>query len=205
MGMEAKRRLGIMGGTFDPVHYGHLAIAQEAKYRFDLEKVIFIPCGIPPHKKEYRVSSAEHRLKMTYLAIQDNPEFEISRLEVDRPGNTYSVETVTELQQVYPDARFFFIAGADAILELLSWKEPQRLINMCNLVAVTRPGYDIANLQQQIGEELAAKITVLAVPGIDISSTEIRARVAQAAPIRYLLPENVREYIEKEKLYLVEK
>jgi nicotinate-nucleotide adenylyltransferase len=194
-------RFGIMGGTFDPIHYGHLAAAEEAKHRFALQKVIFIPCGQPPHKKDYQVTNAEHRLEMTRLAIEDNPEFEISRLEIDRPGPSYAIDTIAELRQSYLDAEFYFITGADAILEILTWKQPQRLADMCELIAVSRPGYDLAVFKEKIGNEIAPRVHLLDVPGVSISSTEIRCRVSQGTPVRYLLPEKVRTYIEKESLY----
>jgi len=199
--MAGELRIGIMGGTFDPIHYGHLATAEEAKYRFQLDKVIFIPCGQPPHKKTYQVSGAEHRFKMTHLAIEDNPAFHISRLEIDRPGPSYSIDTVEELCRLYPDARLHFITGADAILEILTWREPRRLAEMCQLIAATRPGHDLTRFHQQVGEDIAPRVHLLAVPGVNISSTEIRQRTAEGAPIRYLLPESVRDYIQRVGLY----
>ncbi len=194
-------RLGIMGGTFDPIHYGHLVAAEEAQYRFGLEKVIFMPCGRPPHKKDYAVTKAEHRFEMTRLAIEGNSDFEVSRLEMDRPGPSYAIDTIMELRQLYLQADIHFITGADAILEILTWKEPECLRDMCKLVAVSRPGYDLATFEKRVGEDFASSVHFLNVPGVSISSTEIRRRAAQKAPIRYLLPEGVRSYIERESLY----
>ncbi len=190
-----------MGGTFDPIHYGHLATAEEARHRLALEKVVFIPCGQPPHKKDYPVSAAEHRFAMTRLALEANPVFEISRLEMERKGLSYTIDTIAELQRLHPRARLYFITGADAILEILTWKEPQRLALECELVAATRPGYDLAAFRQLAGEEIAPRVHLMEAPGVNISSSEIRRRVAEGAPIRYLLPESVREYIQAEGLY----
>jgi len=187
-------RLGIMGGTFDPIHYGHLAAAEEAKHCFGLEKVLFLPCGRPPHKKDYQVTDPEHRFEMTRLAIEDNPE-------IDRPGASYTIDTVSELKRQYPGAALYFITGADAILEILTWKEPQRLARICELIAASRPGYDLAKFQQEVGKDFAPRVHLLNVPGVNISSTEIRRRASEGTPIRYLLPEGVRAYIERARLY----
>jgi nicotinate-nucleotide adenylyltransferase len=199
--MNEQIRLGIMGGTFDPIHYGHLAIAEEAKEQFNLKRVIFIPCGHPPHKKAYPVSNPEDRYEMTRLAIADNRHFEIARIEIDRTGLSYSIDTITELRRLYPGAEIYFITGADAVLEILSWKEPYRLVEQCRLIAVARPGYDMASFSEKVGSEFADKLLLLTGPAINISSTEIRRRVAAKTSIRYLLPEAVRAYIEEKGLY----
>lgn len=199
--MTSEHRLGVMGGTFDPIHFGHLAIAEEARYRLNLEKVIFIPCGVPPHKKLYEISASQHRYEMTRLAISDNRHFDISSMEQERSGLSYSVDTITELRQEYPGTHFYFITGADAILEILTWKNPERLSEICTLVAVTRPGYDLAEFQQRIGEEIFNRVTFLKAPGVDVSSSEIRQRCGVGAPIRYLVPDKVCHYIHEHQLY----
>ena len=199
--MGGELRLGIMGGTFDPIHYGHLAAAAEAQYRFQLKQVVFVPNGRPPHKKDYPVTAPHHRLEMTRLAIEDNPDFELSRTEVDRPGPSYAIDTVVELRHRYPQAELYFITGVDAVLEILTWREPQRLAALCELVAVNRPGYDLATLQQRVGEELASRVHLLIAPGVNVSSTEIRRRTAEGAPIHYLLPASVQAYIARAGLY----
>ncbi len=137
-----------MGGTFDPIHYGHLIAAEEARYRFQLARVVFVPCGQPPHKKPYAVTPAEHRYAMTLLATASNPHFIVSRIEIDRPGPSYSVDTVRLLRQQLPDAELFFITGADAVLEILTWKDSDELIGLCRFIAVTRPGYDLRQLER---------------------------------------------------------
>ena len=200
--MTEKPSIGIMGGTFDPIHYGHLALAEEAHYRFGLKRVLFVPCKQPPHKKDYQITDPEQRFEMTRLAIQDNPKFEVSRVELDRPGYSYTIDTVSALRQANPQVgSYYFITGADAILEILTWKEPHRLADLCQLVAASRPGYDLSAFQERVGEDLARRIHVLCVPGVDISSTDLRRRVSQGAPIRYLIPDSARAYIETRGLY----
>ncbi|MFA0756452.1 MAG: hypothetical protein YPKNTGVA_001973 [Candidatus Fervidibacter sp.] len=189
-----------MGGTFDPIHYGHLVAAEEARHRFGLACVMFVPCGQPPHKKTYAVTPAEHRYAMTLLATASNPHFVVSRLEIDRPGPSYSVDTVRLLRQQFPDAELFFITGADAVLEILTWKDSDELIGLCRFIAVTRPGYDLQQLERLPAHYLE-RIMPLAIPGVDISSTLIRERVRRGEPIRYLTPDAVCDYIAKHGLY----
>lgn len=197
------RAIGIMGGTFDPVHYGHLIIAEEARIRFDLERVIFVPAGQPAHKKDYEVSAAEHRYAMALLATASNPHFDCSRIEIDRPGPSYAVDTLAALRELYgPDTRLHFITGADAILEILTWHEPERLRSMCKFIAATRPGYDLDMLRTRLPAEFLDQIEYLEAPGVHISSTEIRFRVRRGLPISYLVPEPVEEYLKKHALYL---
>jgi nicotinate-nucleotide adenylyltransferase len=196
------KRIGIMGGTFDPIHLAHLFAAEEARFKFNLEKVIFVPCGVPAHKKPYEVTPAEHRYAMVLLATANNPYFEVSRIEIDREGPSYAIDTVVAFRQLYgEDASIYFITGADAVLEILTWKETDKLIRLCKFIAVTRPGYDLSKISEVLGEEYASAIEILQIPGMDISSTAIRQRVRNGEPIRYLVPEMVYHYIMQHKLY----
>lgn len=190
-----------MGGTFDPIHYGHLVAAEEALVQFNLDRVLFMPTGQPARKMDRSVSPAEHRYLMTVIATASNPDFEVSRLEVDRPGVTYTVDTMTELRSMHGSgAELFFITGADAVLEILTWKDSGRLADLCTLIAATRPGYDMAPiLERASGSGLV--VQTMEVPALSISSTDIRARVVRRRPVRYLLPEEVASYATKNRLY----
>jgi len=195
--------LGMMGGTFDPIHCGHLAAAEEARARFHLDRVVFVPSGQPPHKKEYPVTAAESRYDMVRLAIGSHPNFEVSRLELDRPGPSYAVDTVRTLRaQLDPETRLYFITGADAILEMLTWRSPEELAKSCDFIAVTRPGYDLGRLEQALGSLPGARVHLLNAPGVDISSTDIRRRVVRGDSLRYLVPTPVVRYIAAHGLYL---
>ncbi|HET7560581.1 MAG TPA: nicotinate-nucleotide adenylyltransferase [Limnochordia bacterium] len=199
-----RRRIGVMGGTFDPIHYGHLVAAEGAALEFALDEVRFVPSGRPPHKPNQPISGAEHRLMMSVLATLSNPRFSVSRVDIDRPGPSYTVETLRCLKRAEPEAEFFFITGADAVRELLTWKEPEQLLAECPLIAATRPGYRLDTLQEQLGdlyERQRERIRVFTVPALAISSSDIRARVAAGRSIRYLLPEIVFDYIRKVGLY----
>ena len=201
------RSVGIMGGTFDPIHYGHLVIAEAARAKFNMDEIIFVPSGTPPHKKGRSITHSEHRYQMTKLAIQDNPHFSVSRLEIDRPGLSYAVDTIRALRSLFADdACLYFITGADAILEILSWKDVGSLISMCQLVAATRPGYSLDGLTDivnRIRAEHKRDFTVhtMEVPALMISSTDIRSRVENHLPIKYLLPDAVEKYIYDYHLY----
>jgi len=193
-----------MGGTFDPVHYGHLVTAEEALVQFNLDKVLFVPTGRPVRKTHRHLSSAEDRYLMTVIATASNPDFEVSRIEIDRPGDTYTVDTMLALRDLYgPRAELFFISGADAVREILTWKNADRFAGLCTFIAATRPGYDA-----ELGTDGAMgrlvpvpAVESMAVPALAISSSDIRDRVASHRPIRYLLPEAVAAYIEKNGLY----
>lgn len=195
-------KIGIMGGTFDPIHIGHLVAAEEARAVFKLDKVIFVPNRQPPHKPGVPVTPPEHRYAMVVLSIYTNPFFEVSRIEIDRPGPSYAVDTVRELRNIYPGAELFFITGADAIAEILSWKESDEIVKMCKFIAVTRPGYDIERARERIRTLDGAHVEFLRVTEINVSSTEIRRRVKEGKPIKYLVPEAVESYIYKHKLYV---
>ena len=190
-----------MGGTFDPIHYGHLAVAEEAVAVFELDRVLFVPCGQPPHKKDYPVTPAEHRYAMTLLATAGNPRFFVAREEIDRPGPSYAVDTLREFRrQLGKEARFYFITGADAVREILTWRKPDSLVELGDFIAAARPGYPLADLERAIGD-LAEHVHSLPVPGMAISSTELRVRVQRQQPIRYFTPACVASYIAKHKLY----
>lgn len=201
------RTIGLMGGTFDPIHYGHLVTAEAARCEFNLDKVIFVPSGQPPHKKSTGITPAQQRFQMTKEAIASNPFFEVSRVEMDRPGPSYTVDTVQHFQHHYgPEVKIYFITGADAILEILTWKKVEKLMDYCYFIAATRPGYQLEELQhclRDLPAKYLAGICSLAVPGMAISSTDIRERVAKGRSIKYLLPETIELYIAENKLYTV--
>lgn len=192
-----------MGGTFDPIHFGHLITAEEVRVQFGLDQVVFIPCGVPPHKKDYRLTPARHRYLMVELAVADNPNFIASALEVERPGPSYTIDTVRELRKrLDEDAQLYFITGADAILEMLTWRENEALIELCRFIAATRPGYELNELDRRLGSRHRSRIDTVVVPGIEISSTDIRRRVRDGKPIQYLTPSATVSYIQKHRLYL---
>jgi nicotinate-nucleotide adenylyltransferase len=196
-------RLGIMGGTFDPVHYGHLVTAEEALVQFNLDKVVFMPTGRPVRKTHRHVSSSEDRYLMTVIAAATNPDFEVSRMEIDRPGDTYTVDTMRELRAIHgPHAEIFFITGADAVREILTWKDADKFAELCTFIAATRPGFDARAAHAEVAARIGGpKVEFMEVPALAISSSDIRARVASRRPIRYLLPEAVAAYISKNGLY----
>lgn len=190
-----------MGGTFDPIHHGHLVTAEEALWQFDLDEVLFVPSGQPWMKHDREVSPPEDRYLMTVIAAASNPRFRVSRLEIDRPGPTYAVDTLRSLRDQYGgETELFFITGADAILEIYHWKDAEQALSMARFIAATRPGYDVARMEQE-GATEEPRITIMDIPALAISSTDIRNRVAKGSPIRYLVPEGVKSYIEKAGLY----
>jgi nicotinate-nucleotide adenylyltransferase len=192
------RRLGVMGGTFDPIHYGHLVTAEEALHQFELDEVVFVPTGQPWMKEHDIVSPPEDRYLMTVIATASNPRFSVSRVEVDREGPTYTIDTLRAMKEI-SGADLYFITGADAVLEIFQWKDPAELFAMAHFIAATRPGYDIAALEEQVpGYD---GISNMSIPALAISSTDIRARVARGQPIRYLVPEGVVSYVGKVGLY----
>ena len=203
--MERKntRRLGIMGGTFDPIHYGHLVTAEIARSKFALDTVVFVPSGHPPHKQSVP-GHAEQRLMMTLLATVTNPYFQLSRSEVDRLGPSYTYDTLREFQGLYgAKSEFFFITGTDAVLEMLAWHNGEKLVDMCSIIAATRPGYRLTDVHR-LPDNFREKIELMQVPALSISSTDIRCRIREGKPIKYLLPEAVETYIYKQGLYLQE-
>ena len=190
-----------MGGTFDPIHHGHLVTAEEALWQFDLDQVLFVPTGQPWMKHDREVSAAEDRYLMTVIATSSNPRFRVSRLEIDRPGPTYAVDTLRSLREEYgEETELFFITGADAILEIYHWKDADQALALARFIAATRPGYDAERMREE-GATEDPRIAIMDIPALAISSTDIRHRVAKGSPIRYLVPEGVKSYIEKAGLY----
>jgi len=185
-----------MGGTFDPIHHGHLVAAEEARVALELSRVLFIPAGRPWQKERHDVTAGSHRLAMTRLAIEDNPCFEVSTIELDREGLTYTIDTLRTVHEQHPADDLYFITGADAMLQILTWKDPDEILELARFVAVTRPGHDLGDLRER-GE----RIVILEIPALAISSTDIRERVASGRPIRYLVPDQVRRYIDEQGLY----
>lgn len=199
------RKLAIMGGTFDPIHMGHLVTAEEVRHEFQVDEVLFVPTGHPPHKSNINMTTCEHRYLMTVLATAANPYFKVSRIEIEREGVTYTIDTIKELKRIYGnEVQFYFITGADAIHKILSWKESRELLQICNFVAVTRPGYNKEELIEQIEElnkQYKTTIHFLEVPALAISSSDIRRRLKEMKPIKYLVPQEVENYIKKHELY----
>ena len=196
------QRLGIMGGTFDPIHYGHLLMAEEARQAFALDEVVFVPNGRPAHKKAYLVSSPEERYTMTQLATESNPCFSASRMEIDRPGPSYTIDTLREFHRLYPKLNaLYFITGADAVLEILTWHEYTQLASECWFIAVTRPGFDLERLTKIADAAFLDRVHFLPIPGLEISSTDIRRRVREGRSIKYLTPEPVEAFIQQQGLY----
>jgi nicotinate-nucleotide adenylyltransferase len=196
------QRVGIMGGTFDPMHYGHLVTAEAAREQYGLEEIVFVPSGRPPHKTAGTVSDFWHRYQMAVLATAANPYFEVSRMEYERGGCSYTVDTIRAFRQLYgAGAELFFVTGADAVLEIIEWKQPEELLAMCRFIASTRPGYDLRQLNALLGEYFSGSISILEIPAPDISSSDIRRRVGMGVSIKYLVPEAVEAYIIKNGLY----
>ena len=189
-------RIGVMGGTFDPIHHGHLVAASEVARAFDLDEVVFVPTGQPWQKDEREVSPAEHRYLMTVVATASNPRFTVSRVDIDRPGLTYTIDTLRDLHGERPEAELFFITGADALAQILSWKDADELFELAHFIGVTRPGYDLSEAGLP-----ADRVTLQEVPAMAISSTDCRARVARTEPVWYLVPDGVVQYINKYRLY----
>lgn len=202
-----KSKIGVLGGTFDPIHLGHLIVAEDIRHKLGLREVLFVPAGRPwlKLKEEKPISAAEHRLAMVRLAVASNPYFKVSTLEIDRPGLSYSIDTVLELKaKLGAGAEIYFIVGPDALAELPRWKDPGRLVEICQVVGIGRPGHaqtDLHILESSI-PGVSQRIMLMDVPQIDIGATEIRRRVAQRLSIRYLVPEAVEKYIVHHKLYL---
>ena len=186
-----------MGGTFDPIHLGHLVTADQARVDVGLDEVVFVPAGAP-WQKAHDVTSAEHRYLMTVLATAANPHFSVSRLEVDRQGDTYTVDTLRDLRDRLTDTELFFITGADAILNILTWKDAEEAMRLATFVAATRPGYDLSALRDH---DLPERVMLLDVPALAISSSDVRARFAAGRPVRYLIPREVEEFARKHGLY----
>ena len=189
-------RLGVMGGTFDPIHHGHLVAASEVQTLFDLDEVVFVPTGEPWQKDHLTVSPAEDRYLMTVIATASNPRFTVSRVDIDRQGPTYTIDTLRDLKAQRPDAELFFITGADALAQILSWKDVDELWELAQFIGVTRPGHELSD--QGLPRH---RVTLQEVPAMAISSTDCRERVAGGCPVWYLVPDGVVQYIAKYHLY----
>ncbi len=202
MGTGTPARLGVMGGTFDPIHHGHLVAASEVASHFELDEVIFVPSGEPWQKAERAVSPREDRYLMTVIATASNPRFSVSRIDIDRPGPTYTIDTLSDLRRELAaggraDAELFFITGADALAQIMTWTDADKLLQMAQFVGVTRPGH-------VLGEPTGLaprRVRLLEVPALAISSTECRERVGRNQPIWYLVPDGIVQYISKRRLY----
>lgn len=199
--MTDRRRVGVMGGTFNPIHTGHLVTADEARHAFALDEVVFVPAGKPWQKDDGDVAPAEDRYLMAVIATAANPAFNVSRVEIDRDGPTYTIDTLRALRARDPDAELFFITGADAILQILSWKDPEDVLREARFIAATRPGYDLDRLEKELPAGLEDRVAVMEIPALAISSTDIRRRAREGRPLRYLVPDGVAAYIEKRGLY----
>ncbi len=198
-------RIGVMGGTFDPIHYGHLVTAESARVKFGLHRVIFVPAGRPPHKSAGGVSEARHRYLMTVLATIMDPNFEVSRIEIDRPGPSHTADTLRLMRAESGDScEFYFITGADAVLEMMNWHDPGEILSQCQVIAATRPGYSrerLHNCAVEMARRFGHHPLEMEVPALAISSSDIRRRVGEGEAIRYLLPDAVESYIRKAGLY----
>ncbi|QXQ11794.1 nicotinate-nucleotide adenylyltransferase [Paeniglutamicibacter sp. Y32M11] len=184
----------MMGGTFDPIHHGHLVAASEVASVFDLDEVVFVPTGEPWQKSDRDVAEAEHRYLMTVIATAANPRFTVSRVDIDRPGPTYTIDTLRDLRAQRPDAELFFITGADAMAQILGWKDAEELWSLAHFVGVTRPGHELPVLDR-------SGVSLMEVPAMSISSTDCRERVRTGHPVWYLVPDGVVQYIGKYRLY----
>ncbi|MCH6160249.1 nicotinate-nucleotide adenylyltransferase [Streptomyces marispadix] len=191
-----KRRLGVMGGTFDPIHHGHLVAASEVATRFHLDEVVFVPTGQPWQKSHQQVSPAEDRYLMTVIATASNPQFSVSRIDIDRGGRTYTIDTLRDLRAANPDTDLFFITGADALAQILGWRDADELFSLAHFIGATRPGHALTDPGLPDGG-----VSLVEVPALAISSTDCRARVRRGDPVWYLVPDGVVRYINKRGLY----
>lgn len=194
-GTRDRLRVGVMGGTFDPIHHGHLVAASEVASVFKLDEVIFVPTGEPWQKSNRQVSAAEHRYLMTVVATASNPRFTVSRVDIDRPGPTFTIDTLRDLKRLRPEADLFFITGADAMAQIMSWKDNDELWDLAHFVGVTRPGHVLDDMGR-------SDVSLLEVPAMAISSTDCRQRVQEQNPVWYLVPDGVVQYIAKYGLYV---
>ncbi len=197
-------KIGILGGTFDPIHYGHLFIAENAREFFSLDKVIFIPTGTPPHKLSHNITDKMHRYNMTRLAIDGNPNFDISKIEIDRNSTCYTIDTIAQLEKLYPNSTFYYIVGADSLLDMVNWKYFKKLFKIIEIISINRitsNTIDFYEATKRMKEEDGAKIHTLEMPILEVSSTEIRRRIKENLTVRYMLPNSVIEYIFSNDIY----
>lgn len=200
----SKQKIGILGGTFDPVHNAHLMIAAQAWAAAGLDRVILMPAGTPPHKEERSLTAAEHRLRMAQLAVERMDGYEVSDLEISTPGTDYTVDTLHMLKKQLPGAKLHFIFGGDSLMYLEQWREPEALLGLASFIAVYRPGWKLEELErmrQSLLKRFGGEIILVACAGEDISSTEVRSRVSAGGDISGLVPENVADYIRQHHLY----
>jgi len=194
---KATERIGVMGGTFDPIHHGHLVAASEVGHFFSLDEVIFVPTGQPWQKESRRVSASEDRYLMTVIATASNPRFSVSRVDIERPGPTYTIDTLRDLRALRgPDASFFFITGADALEQMMTWQDADALFKLAHFVGCTRPGHHLSGAGLPDG-----RVSLIEIPALAISSTDCRERVEAGEPIWYLVPDGIVQYISKRTLY----
>lgn len=195
-------RLGLLGGTFDPIHIGHLVLAEAAAEELRLDLVLFVPAGNPPHKQGRAITAASHRLRMVELAVAGNPRFAVSTVDLSRSGPSYTADTLALIQGQYPNSRLFFITGADALLEMPTWHKPEEILSRCEVAGASRPGFDLKCLETSaLYHQYSSRIHLFSAPLLDISSTNLRQRVACGMSIRYLVPDGVYEYIHRHGLY----
>lgn len=197
--MTRRRRVGVMGGTFDPIHHGHLVAASEVQAWFDLDEVVFVPTGDPWQKADREVTTAEHRYLMTVIATAANPRFNVSRVDIDRSGRTYTIDTLRDLRVRLPEADLYFITGADALAEIFTWRDADELFDLAQFVGCTRPGYEMD--EETLRAIPADRVTMVEIPALAISSTDCRARTQRGEPVWYLVPDGVVQYIAKHELY----
>jgi nicotinate-nucleotide adenylyltransferase len=195
--MAHQKKIGILGGTFDPIHIGHLVLAEEVKDKLGLNGVIFIPCSHPPHKTKRKLSPVKDRFRMTQLAIEGNRSFSVSDIELKRGGLSYTVDTLRQLKELHPRSQIYFLTGSDMLEEIHTWREPEEIYKLAKMVIATRPGFDKFDPKNRF----AKKSTVVEITGVDISSSQIRERVKKGQSIKYLVSPRVEEYIKKKKLY----
>ena len=194
--------IGLMGGTFDPIHYGHLILAEQALEQFGLEKVLFVVAGSPPHKTDQEVTDASHRYKMTCLAVEYNEGFEVSSIEMDRQGPSYTIDTVKQILDMYgASTRVHLLLGADEARDLMTWRDPYGIAELVTIVVANRPGLSVMESLEALPADFAKAVVPMTMPGVDISSTDLRERVSAGRSVRYLVPDAVEEYISGNGLY----
>jgi len=201
-GLQGGGRLGVLGGTFDPPHYGHLTLAENGRVQLRLDLVLFVLAGQPPHKPDRPITPAHHRVAMVEAAIAGNPAFALSRVDIDRPGPHYTVEMLALVQRQYPGAELYFLMGGDSLADLLTWRDPAGIVRETRLAAMPRPGCkpDLEMLEQAV-PGLRERLTWLDAPYLDISSSDLRRRACEGLPLRYLTPPSVEAYIRRHRLY----
>ncbi len=195
--MTRSKKIGVLGGTFDPIHNGHLVLAEQVREKLKLDRVVFIPCFSPPHKTKRKLSPAKDRFRMTELAVQDNSAFLVSDMELKRKGLSYTVDTLRQLRRAYPESGIYFLTGSDVLDEIHTWKDPEGIYKLAKMVIATRPGFDHFDPE----DHFARRSIIVPITRVDVSASQIRRRVKRGKSIRYLVPPKVEEYIKRKKLY----